>query len=382
MRGNITRRGKSSWRLKFDVGRDPATGERLTRLVTVKGKRQDAEKELTRLLATADAGAFVEPDKVTVTEFLRSWIDRNQRLSLKTAERFRQLIEQQMVPLIGATLLQRLKPAQVINWHARLLQGGGKGGKPLSPSTVRQAHRVLHMALGEAAKGELVARNVVAGIAAPKVEKTELHCLRAEQISVMVAGFAGHWLAPIVTMALASGMRRGELLALRWSDVDLEGGGATVQRSLEQTKTGLRFKAPKTAYSRRQVALPSHAVEALKVHRRAMLEQRLALGQGKPDADALVFCNVDGSPLSPVRVSGAFRDTVALRNLPVVTFHALRHSHASALICSGIDVLTVSRRLGHASPVITLSTYGHLMTNKDESVRGALENALGTVKER
>ena len=131
-RGNITRRGKSSWRIKFDIGRNPETGERLTRLVTVKGKRQDAEKELTRLLTAADAGTLVDPSKITIAECLRSWLDGPNDMAGKTLERYRQLAEQQIIPFLGTVQLQKLRPAQVQDWHATILQRGGKGGKPLS----------------------------------------------------------------------------------------------------------------------------------------------------------------------------------------------------------------------------------------------------------
>lgn len=382
MRGNITRRGKNSWRIKFDLGRDDITGKRRTRLVTVRGKRQDAEKELVRQLGAAHDGTFVDATKISVSEYLTSWLETTHSLSPKTMERFRQLVEQQIVPCLGGIALQKLKPIHVASWHTSILKSGGKGGKPLSPSTVGQAHRVLHLALAKAVKTEIIARNVASNVSPPSVERKEVQCLKAGQMAFVLKALDGHYLLPIVALALATGMRRGELLALRWSDVDLVGCSVKVERSLEQIKTGLRFKGPKTKYGRRTISLPINVVEALKLHRLQQMEQRIANGLGRAGPDALMFCDVDGSPMSPLDVSCDWRDAVRSREMPKVTFHALRHSHASALLAAGVDVLTVSRRLGHASAVVTLTVYAHLIRDTDQKVANTIDAAMRTGIER
>ena len=217
MRGNnITRRGKSSWRLKFDVERDPLTGKRQTRYVTVRGKRRDAERELARFLNEAHNGTLIDPSKVTVAQHLRAWLDLAPGLSPKTAERYRQLAEQQIIPHLGAIALQKLRPAHIQDWHAKLLRAGGKGGSPLSTRTVGHAHRVLHRALKLAVDGETLLRNVAGKIPPPKVEAEEVEILAPEQICEVLAKLEGHALHPIVVLALGTGMRRGELLAVRW----------------------------------------------------------------------------------------------------------------------------------------------------------------------
>jgi hypothetical protein len=135
MRGNITRRGKSSWRLKFDLGRDPATGARQIRFVTVRGKRKDAEQELARLIAAADSGTLVEASKTTLADYLRSWLQGNIELAGKTRERYDELCEQQICPHLGAMPLQKLRPIQIQEWHRTLIKSGGKGGRPLSANS-------------------------------------------------------------------------------------------------------------------------------------------------------------------------------------------------------------------------------------------------------
>lgn len=382
MRGNITRRGKSSWRLKFDLGSDPVTGKRLTRLVTVRGKRQDAERELTRLLAEADRGTLVDHSALTVAEYFRAWMRDEHSLSAKTRERYGQLIEQQLIPHLGSTLLQKLKPSQVRTWHSTLLRSGGKDGRPLSARTVGHAHRVLHRGLERAVEAETLARNAAHAISPPKVEAAEVQALTAGQMATILTKLEGHPLHPVAAVALGSGMRRGEMLAIRWDDVDLAAGVIRVERSLEETAAGLRFKPPKTRHGKRSISVPESTVEVLKAHRTRQIEVRLQLGLGKHEPGALVFCMPDGSPMSPDNLSRDWRMAVKALKLPAVMLHALRHSHASALIAAGMDVLTVSRRLGHGSPVVTLTTYAHLFQKTDTAAANAIEAALNATPER
>jgi integrase len=390
MRGSIVRRGRKSWRLKFDVEPN-ADGRRRTRYATVKGTRQDAQKALTRLLAQADAGLLVEPSKVTLAEYLRQWLGRSEHdaepvtppgLSPKTAERYRELAEGQIIPHLGSTPLQKLRPAKVAEWHVAILRSGSRKGGSLAARTVGHAHRVLHRALERAVETEILSRNVAAVISPPKVDSAEIEILNEQQVSEVLRKLEEHPLYTIVALDLATGLRRGELLALRLADVDLETAEVRVERSLEETKAGLRFKAPKTAHGRRTLFLPPSAVAALRDHRRELLELRLALGLGKPDENTLLFGNPDGSPLAPNRLTRRWQDACVALDLPRVSFHALRHTHASALIAAGLDVVAISRRLGHANPIVTLNTYAHLFTKDDRAAAAAIEKVLRLPREQ
>ena len=367
MRGTITRRGKASWRLKFDLDRDQS-GERKTRYVTVKGTRKDAQIELARLLNDANKGVLPDASKITVGAYLSQWLDGKHGITPLTRERYTEVITKGIVPTLGAIELQKLKPVEVKAWLAALTAR-------LAPRTVRNLYRVLRAALDDAVKLDLLSRNVADAVSPPRLGDTEIEILTADQIAAVLAALSGSRLHPIVNLALATGARRSELLALRWCDVSAD--AVRIERSLEQTKGGLRFKSPKTKAGRRTVTLPASAVAMLDAHRREQLELRLKLGMGKPDADALVFCNHDGSPISPNYLSIGGRFLAANPTLPKVTFHALRHSHASALIAAGIDVVKVSRRLGHSSPVITLSTYAHLFGVENDGAADAIEKVLG-----
>lgn len=289
------------------------------------------------------------------------------------------IAEQQIIPHLGNVVAQRLRPSAVRDWHELLLKSGGKGGRALSARTVGHAHRVLHRALQRALEAELLARNVATAISPPPLEYEEVEILDAGEIAFALERLDRHRLYAISALALATGMRRGELLGLQWVDCDLDAGVLRVERSLEETAAGLRFKPPKTKHGRRLISLPPSAVKSLREHRIRQMEQRLALGLGRIEPDALVFSEMDGKPLSPRALSGAWRRTcVALGTTPPVTFHALRHTHASALIAAGLDVVTISRRLGHANPTVTLNTYAHLFSKSDTLAAAAIEAAMGT----
>jgi integrase len=378
MRGNITRRGKSSWRLKFDVEADPATGERRIRYVTVHGKRADAEAELARLLNDAHKGTLVDASKLTVEAYLWQWLDGKHGLSPVSVERYQEIIAREIAPALGTIELQKLKPAHIRNWLSGMVKSGSRKRGPLSARTVRHSYRVLRAALQEAVKLDMLARNVVDAVSPPRLKADEVEILTADQMAAVLDALTGSRLHPIASLALYTGMWRGELLALRWQDVSLDNALLRVERSLEETKAGLRFKSPKTRHGRRAISLPSSAVDMLGQHRRAQLELRLQFGMGKHEPDALVFCNYDGSPISPNYISKIWRMAIAkVPGLPRVSFHSLRHSHASALIAAGIDIVKVSRRLGHSSPVITLSTYAHLFSSTDDGAAAAIEKVLG-----
>jgi integrase len=378
MTGNITRRGKQSWRIKFEAGeRDAATGKRKTRYATVRGIKKDAQRELIRRLAEVDSGTSVDPSTATVAEYVHGWLDGAHHLAGKTRDRYRALAEQQIVPHLGDVILQKLRPAHIADWHATLLKSGGKDAAPLSARTVGHAHRLLHTVLARAASLEIVGRNVAGMVRPPKVEAEEVEILMVAEVGAVLAKLTGHRLFPIAVLALGTGLRRGEICELRWGDLNLDSSMLRVERAVEQTKAGVRVKAPKTRYGRRAIALPGSVVDAFRAHWLEQLEIRFTLGLGRAGADDLVFTLPDGSRWGPDYLSRVWRLAMVALGLPRVGLHSLRHAHASALIAAGVDVLTISRRLGHATPAFTLAVYGHLFANTDAAAAKAIDIALG-----
>jgi integrase len=375
--GNITRRGAHSWRLKFEAGeRDPTTGKRQTRFVTVRGTKREAQRELIRLLAEVGAGTAVAPDKVTVGEYVAAWIANHTGLAAKTRERYGQLADKQIIPHLGTILLQKLRPQHIADWHTTLLQRGGTKGGPLSARTVRDCGALLRTILQTAARLEAIGRNVALSVRPPKNVAAEVEILTAEQIDTVLDALGDHELQPIVVLALATGMRRGEIAALAWGNVDLDKGTVRVERSAEQTAAGVNFKAPKTRAGLRTISLPASAVAMLREHHVRQAEQRLLLGLGRPGATNLVFTRADAEPWPPNEISRHWYELTRRYNLPRVAFHALRHTHASALIAAGLDIVSISKRLGHASPTITLNVYAHKFHTNDDAAARAIEAAM------
>jgi integrase len=206
--------------------------------------------------------------------------------------------------------------------------------------------------------------------------RPEIRILAPDQIGELLRRLEGHPLHALAVVAIGTGMRRGELCALAWGAADLDAATIRVERSTEETAAGTRMKAPKTRHGRRLIKLPPNVVATLRAHRREQLELRFALGAGALKDDDLVFTTPAGLPLSPDNLSRDWARAVKARKLPATTFHALRHVHVSALIAAGIDVLTISRRLGHSSPTVTLNVYGHLFSNTDAKAAEAIEAAM------
>ena len=369
MTGHIRRRGERSWELKFDTGTDPLTGQRRIRYASFKGTKRAAEIELARLVAEHAAGNGVDPTRATVGEFLATWLRdwANQNVSPLSFQHYEQMIRFYVVPHIGALPIQKLRPLHIQSLYAGLGRDGGAGGRRLSPRTVSNVHKLLKRALGHAQKWSTIAVNPVDAVDAPSVPDSEVEILNEDQITQLLKGSEGHELRSLFMFLLGTGARRSEGLALTWEDLDLDRASVTIRASLEHVhKGGMRRKEPKTRAGRRSVTLSPWLVAELRAHRLRQQELRLQLGMGRAPDDAPVFSRWDGSWRTPNSVSTAWSRLAADLGFPEITLHALRHAHVSSLIASGADVVTVSRRIGHADASITLRVYSHLFGNTDQ----------------
>lgn len=374
--GHLRQRGADSWELKFEGPPDPLSGERRTRYRTFKGTQEQAELELDRLLLAVRERKYADPSKDTVADLLDrfdGWLTTE--VSPKTAERYRELLRLHVRPHLGPRRLDELKRVHFADLH-KLLLGAG-----LSARTVGHVHRVLHRALQQGVEWDLLKSNPAAAVRPPRVQDKDVEILTEAQVATVLHKLRGKPIYPIIALALATGCRRGELLGLRWKDLDLDAGRLRVAQSIEQTKAGLRIKPPKTKHGRRSIALSPSFVAELRTYAKDDKERRIKDGLGRAPDDGLVFGLPNGSPRSPNGLTKEWSSLAAELGLPQVTLHALRHTHASQLIAGGVDVLTVSRRLGHGSPVITLRVYGHLFSNTDdraaEVIEAAFSRALG-----
>jgi integrase len=246
--GSIRRRGKQSWELRFELGRDSATGKRQSRYHSFKGTRRQAQAELTRLTAEALHGTYIDATAGTVGGFLDRW-DRDWasiHVSPKTVERYRGLIGKQIIPYIGNRPIQKLRPVDLSELYAKLLREDG-----LAPRTVGHAHRLLHRAFGHALTWGLIQQNPAAAVHPPRVASQEIEIASEAEIKAVLQYLRdrNRLLYTIATAALATGARRGELCALKWKDFESDGARLRIERSMETTTmTGLRIKSPKTRH--------------------------------------------------------------------------------------------------------------------------------------
>ena len=378
MQGCVRRRGKK-WVIIADI---PRLGDEPRRQKWFSGyaNKHEAERDLARIMSDMYGGAFVEPSTMTLAEYLRHWLEAyaSVNVSAKTLERYREIVERGIIPALGHFKLMKLSPSSIQSFYSKQMTCGGMRGGPLSARTVSHYHRLLHEALRHAVKWQMMARNPTDAVEPPRPKAAVVHALdEAECAKLRFVVKDTHFALP-VSLALRTGMRRGEILALRWAEVDLDRGVAAVMRTLEQTAEGLTFKEPKSAKSRRQIALSPDTVAELRAHKVRQAQRRLALGPGYADED-LVCCREDGTPFKPDGFTACFKQFVSRRGMTTLRFHDLRHTHASLLLKQGVHPKVVSERLGHATIGITLDTYSHLLPGMQEEAARSIDAALAAV---
>ncbi|KQZ96856.1 integrase [Rhizobium sp. Root564] len=378
MKGHITERSPGKWAIVLDVP-DPETGKRRRKWHTFHGTKRQAETECARLVAEVNGGNYVEPAKATVRDYFIRWLKHEKaNVSPKTHQRYEELLLKNIAPVIGSITLNKLTAARIDGAWGHLLENGrrdGKGG--LSPRTVHHCRRVMLTAMDQAVKWDLLKRNPVALTRPPKVEKQQMEAFDAPQTAIMLDDFRENRVFIPALLASLCGLRRGEILALRWKDIDLTGATIAVRQSAEQVGTVVRYKETKSGKSR-VVALSSSVIEELRRHRVAQAEEQLKIGI-RPDDDSFVVAQVDGSALKPVSLTHEWTRLLAKTSLPKIRFHDLRHSHATQLLAAGVHPKIASERLGHSTIGITLDLYSHVMpgmqANAAEQVDAAIQSA-------
>ena len=378
-RGHVLQRSKGSYTVVLALGRDPSTGKRRQQWLTVKGTKRDAERKLTELLHEIDNGGFVNSSKSVLGDFLRQWLDTYAATNVRarTLEGYSAVIDRHLIPQLGRIPLSELQPGHLQAYYARALSIGrldGQGG--LSARSVLQHHRVLSEALSHAVKWGHVARNVAQAVDPPQARRKETATLDADGIRRLLDAAQGTIYYPLIHLALFTGLRRSELLGLRWQDLDLNRGTLSVSQVMHHLRDGrIVYEEPKTEKSRRLVALSPVAVLALRGHRDRQEGDRDMLGMAL-DSGSLVFGHADGSPLLPNTVTHAFIKIVRRAGLGGVRLHDLRHTHASVMLRQGVHPKIVQERLGHSSISITLDVYSHVVPGLQEAAALQFEQEL------
>ncbi len=363
MEGHVIKRGKN-YSIVYDIGRDPVTGKRKQKWETVKGTKKDADRVLRERLRSIDMGTYVKPTKITVGEYLKQWIENYQsNLAPRSFDRYSGIIRRQLIPdpSIGGKLLTQLRPENIQKHYTAKLKEG------LSANTVRYHHAVLHVALETALKWGLLFRNPADAVTPPRKHRTEMQTWDEDEILYYLESVKGTHYYALFHLALFTAMRRSELLALRWCDVDLLLCQVHVSRGLHQLEDGSYiFTEPKTAKSRRSVALPPPTIRVLEEHRELKRLERALMGIKLTDNE-LVFSKPDGENLRPNTVTNAWKRLVERAGLKPIRLHDARHTHATILFKENIHPKIVQERLGHSSIQITLDTYSHVAPGLQEA---------------
>ncbi|HUY24215.1 MAG TPA: site-specific integrase, partial [Candidatus Saccharimonadales bacterium] len=309
------------------------------------------------------------PRRQTVASFFATWMaDRRSQVKYSTWIRDEQYGRLHLLPVLGKLQLSKLGPQDVQRMQERMLRGGA------SPTSVHHAHAVLHRMLRDAVRWDLVSRNVAQLVSPPRMAESNIEVLRREQVDALLEVAASDPWEALWVLALGTGMREGELMALRWQDLDLEAGLVQVRRTASRGPEGMIFAEPKTPNSRRRIKLGQGELAALHRHHAAQAAARLQVGPLWQEQD-LVFCQADGQPILRERIfRTAFRQLLARAGLPVITFHNLRHTHATLLLLAGVNAKVVSERLGHASVAFTLRVYSHVLPEMQEQAATAWDN--------
>jgi len=378
MRGHITKRGKNSYSIKVSVGKDATSGKYKSTWTTVKGTKKDAEKHLAELLHQLDSGTFMKPSKTTLAEYLDKWLQdyAKPNLSPRGFERYTGIIKQHLIPDLGNITLTQLKPEHIQKHYTSKLNKG------LSARSVRYHHAVLHVALQTAVKWGLVSRNVADAVEPPRIKQSEMQTWSEYELNRFLETARSSPYYAVFHTALFTGMRRSELLALRWSDVDFIFSQISVSRSLHQLKDGSYvFTEPKSDRSRRTIALTPSTAMTLQEHKEKQEAQHTMKGSTLQDSD-LVFSDLKGMPLRPNTVTRAWSMLAVRARVKPIRLHDARHTHASLMLKQGIHPKIVQERLGHSSIQITLDTYSHVAPGLQQAAADTFDKMVLSEREK
>lgn len=369
MRGTVQKKGKKWYAVIYD-GVNPATGEYRRRWVQAGTRRGDAEKLLAELVKRAHRGETVVSEKLTLEQYLVDrWLPiQEARLRKSTHDSYRRNIELHVIPALGKRKLDQLTPDDIDVFYAALLKNGRKkrpGEKGpvtgLAPKSVHNIHVMLNKALSDAARKGTVVRNVVALADAPSLQARKRPEVKAWEIDQLVAfldGIASHRMAPAFYFAAHTGMRRGEVLGVRWRDIDLDAGRVAVRQALVSVAYDVSISDVKTGTSRRTIDIDKGIVQVVADWHKTRTEERSGV---LPAPDDLVFVKADGEWMHPVIFSQLFDRTVTKLDIPKISLHDLRHTHATLLLKAGVHVKVVSERLGHSNVAFTMNVYQHVL---------------------
>lgn len=377
MNGHVTKKG-ARYYVVLEMAPDPVTGKRRRKWHSGYDRKKDANDALHELVTDVHKGTYVEPTKETFGEFLKRWLPSiKETVRANTWEGYRSAVEIHLIPKLGEIPLRQLDRQTFSSFYSELSRTGRKDGQGLSPRSVRAVHVASHKALQDAVKDGLLIRNPTEDAALPAERKRSVTpSWTAEQVSQFLESVRGQRLHPAFHVLAMTGLRRSELLGLRWADVDLEGGSLAVRQVVSLNRYTPFLAEPKTDRSRRVVALDPGTVAVLKARRKAQKEERIAAGPAWEET-GLVFAQPNGAIMNPQALSGAFERAAESAGLPPIGIHGLRHSHASLGLAAGLPLVIMSERLGHSSVALTGDIYSHSLPSQHQAAAEQVASLIG-----
>ena len=366
--GTIHRRKNGGWCAQYTV----YTAEGRKRKTLYGKTGAEVATKLAQAVSKREEGFAVDAGNLTVGKYMNRWLKDSVKNTVRqrTFERHEQIIRLHISPTLGGLKLKALSPAHIQGFYRDRLDSG------LSPATVQKIHVVLHKALDHAVRWSLVPRNVSEAVKPPRPAPEEIRPLNRDQVKTLLEAAGGDRFEALYVVAVTTGLRQGELLGLKWEDVDLKSSLICVRRTLTRHKGRLLLGEPKTKRSRRTVRLTEAAVEALRGHLARQMKQMERLGDLYA-FQGLVFATERGTLINPTNLrQRSFAPLLMKAGLPTIRFHDLRHTCATLLLSKNVNPKIVSEMLGHATIAITLDTYSHVLPNMQDSAARALEDAL------
>jgi len=371
MRGHISEESPGRWLVQASAGFDEFSGRRRRVTRRIRGTRREAERALTRVLRDLDTGNWADPGRLSLGHYLEDrWLPHAaSRVRASTHDRYAGLVTHHIAPKIGRVKAANLRPSHCQAVLDAMIAAGQ------SSASVLQAHRVLSASLRQAVAWQIIAANPATGVSPPRLDAKPRSAPNAAAVRKLLEKARGNAAFAPLLVAASTGMRRGEVLGVRWHDVDLDGRKVRVVATLQRVHGKLVFVAPKSDRSRRTITLPAFAVAALKAHRKEQAKRRLLVGPAWHDLD-LVVDRGDGGPLDPDTFTHQFKRFAERAGIQGASLHSLRHAYATTMLVSGVHPKVVSEALGHANVAFTMSVYQHVLPTMGEQAAAAIEAAL------
>lgn len=368
MKGSVRKDG-ISWLYEVTVKTDPITNKRTRKKKRGFKTKREAEKALAALITTVDSGTYIEPSTMLFEEYLHEWFQTKQsQIGKQTSKNYESNIRHHIVPYLGKYPLSMLNTLIIQKFINSLIDKG------LSNATIKKIYNILNNVIQKAFNLELISKNIVSMVELPQVVRIEMKVWNIDEVKLFLKAAEESRYFIAFHLAITTGVRQGELLGLRWKDVDLERGTIHIRQTLSHD--GKEFLAgAKTASGIRPISLLSETINTLKKHKTAIAKEKLKAGTDYIDND-LVVCTCFGTVLTPRNLTRTFKGLIEKANVPTIRFHDLRHTHATSLLIEGIHPKIVAERLGHSRVSMTLDIYSHVLPNMQKEAAEKLNKSL------